>query len=361
MKFPALQRATLKNGTQVILAERHEIPVVQFSYQFPGGFSADQGRKPGTANFTMSLMTEGAGKLGSLAFADAADALPKVLDQAQAEGWTLTQALEHLLRVEVTATDALGASTTLLQACGGSDDEPQRNIVELAQNTPELSILVEAVAAAGLVPTLQGQGPFTVFAPTNAAFAALLAELGVTGLPEHTRREISRRNHGLPLAIRACADELMRLTARIAREQEHVPGETRARRIVAVLDEFDDVAVDGGLLVGGLMTAAAYFVLLERWIAAWVQDRRGPNRVGIPLTNIRLFGLGQPFADGLKIILKEDFTPRHVDRVLYTAAPLLILAASLAIFAAIPFGSVLPPLGIPGLPDPISLLATFFV
>lgn len=64
----------------MILAERHEIPVVQFSYQFPGGFSADQGRKPGTANFTMSLMTEGAGKLGSLAFADAADALGASLD-----------------------------------------------------------------------------------------------------------------------------------------------------------------------------------------------------------------------------------------------------------------------------------------
>jgi NADH-quinone oxidoreductase subunit H len=110
------------------------------------------------------------------------------------------------------------------------------------------------------------------------------------------------------------------------------------------------------LLVGGLMTAAAYLVLLERWIAAWVQDRKGPNRVGIPLTKIRLFGLGQPLADGLKIILKEDFTPSHVDRVLYAAAPLVILAASLAIFAAIPFGSVLPPLGIPGLPDPVPLL-----
>ncbi|WP_163071606.1 insulinase family protein, partial [Acinetobacter baumannii] len=70
----------LKNGTQVILAERHEIPVVQFSYQFPGGFSADKGRKPGPANFTMSLMPEGAGKLGSLAFADAADALGSSLD-----------------------------------------------------------------------------------------------------------------------------------------------------------------------------------------------------------------------------------------------------------------------------------------
>ena len=74
---------------------------------------------------------------------------------------------------------ALGASTTLLQACGGSDDEPQRNIVELAQNTPDLSILVEAVTAAGLANTLS-TGTLTVFAPTNAAFAALLAELGVT-------------------------------------------------------------------------------------------------------------------------------------------------------------------------------------
>ena len=126
----------------------------------------------------------------------------------------------------------------------------------------------------------------------------------------------------------------------------------------ALLPPLETIAalVKIGLLVGGLMTAAAYLVLLERWIAAWVQDRRGPNRVGIPLTKIRLFGLGQPLADGLKIILKEDFTPKHVDKVLYNAAPLLILAASLAIFAAIPFGSVLPPLNIPGLPDPVPFL-----
>ncbi|MCK4684874.1 MAG: NADH-quinone oxidoreductase subunit H, partial [Pirellulales bacterium] len=90
-----------------------------------------------------------------------------------------------------------------------------------------------------------------------------------------------------------------------------------------------------GLLIGGLMTAAAYLVLVERWMAAWIQDRKGPNRVGVPLTKIRLFGLGQPLADGLKIILKEDFTPRHVDKVLYNVAPVLILATSLAIFAAI--------------------------
>lgn len=82
-------------------------------------------------------------------------------------------------RRTVVMAAVLGASTTMLQACGGSDDEPQRNIVELAQNTPELSILVEAVVAAGLAPTLSA-GSLTVFAPTNAAFAALLTELGVT-------------------------------------------------------------------------------------------------------------------------------------------------------------------------------------
>jgi uncharacterized surface protein with fasciclin (FAS1) repeats len=57
---------------------------------------------------------------------------------------------------------------------------PGENIVQVAQATPDFSILVDAVVAANLVETLTGPGPFTVFAPTNAAFAALLAELGVT-------------------------------------------------------------------------------------------------------------------------------------------------------------------------------------
>ena len=97
------------------------------------------------------------------------------------------------------------------------------------------------------------------------------------------------------------------------------------------------------LLVGGLMTAAAYFVLLERRMAAWTQDRIGPNRVGIPLTNIRIWGLGQPLADGLKFILKEEYTPAHVDRRLFILAPLMILASALAVYAVIPFGSLIPP------------------
>ena len=84
-----------------------------------------------------------------------------------------------LNRRTILMTAALGAGTTLLQACGGGDDEPQRNIVEIAQSNPDLSILVEAVVAAGLAQNLS-TGSLTVFAPTNAAFTSLLSELGVT-------------------------------------------------------------------------------------------------------------------------------------------------------------------------------------
>lgn len=97
------------------------------------------------------------------------------------------------------------------------------------------------------------------------------------------------------------------------------------------------------ILIGGLMTAAAYFVLLERRMAAWIQDRVGPNRVGIPLTKVRVFGLGQPLADGVKFIFKEEYIPGHVDRRLYVLAPIIMLVAALAAFAVIPFGSLIPP------------------
>ena len=94
------------------------------------------------------------------------------------------------------------------------------------------------------------------------------------------------------------------------------------------------------LLIGGLLGATSYLVLLERRVAAWIQDRHGPNRVGIPLTKIRIFGLGQPIADGVKFIFKEEFTPGHVDKWLYFLAPSTMFAAALVVFAVIPFGTL---------------------
>src|SRR5882724_2351410 len=76
-----------------------------------------------------------------------------------------------------------------------------------------------------------------------------------------------------------------------------------------------------------ILLTVAYLILLERKIASWVQDRIGPNRVGlgfgiIPgLKDMHMFGLGQPLADGLKFILKEDYRPKNVDKVLFSLAP----------------------------------------
>jgi predicted Zn-dependent peptidase len=75
MRFPALQRATLSNGIKVILAERHEVPVVQMGMEFPGGFRSDHGRKAGTASFAMGMLDEGAGNDDAIALGNRAERL----------------------------------------------------------------------------------------------------------------------------------------------------------------------------------------------------------------------------------------------------------------------------------------------
>ncbi|MEP6938383.1 MAG: pitrilysin family protein [Rudaea sp.] len=69
LTFPNLQRGKLKNGIEVVLAERHDIPVVQLRILFDSGYAADQGRKVGTASFTASMLDEGTKSLDSLAIA----------------------------------------------------------------------------------------------------------------------------------------------------------------------------------------------------------------------------------------------------------------------------------------------------
>jgi NADH-quinone oxidoreductase subunit H len=85
--------------------------------------------------------------------------------------------------------------------------------------------------------------------------------------------------------------------------------------------------------VGAVLTTVAYLILLERKLSAWMQDRRGPNRVGP-------FGIFQPLADGLKFLLKEDVIPAQVDKTLYLLAPTVSLFTTLLAFAVVPFGPV---------------------
>ena len=77
-----------------------------------------------------------------------------------------------------------------------------------------------------------------------------------------------------------------------------------------------------------------YTVYAERRISALIQDRLGPNRVGP-------FGLFQPIADAAKFLLKEDFTPAHVNTFYYWLAPCLAMIPAIITLAVVPFGSTL--------------------
>jgi NADH-quinone oxidoreductase subunit H len=85
----------------------------------------------------------------------------------------------------------------------------------------------------------------------------------------------------------------------------------------------------------GVMIVVAMLTLMERKVSAFMQDRIGPNRVGP-------WGLLQPFADGLKNILKEETYPAHASRIFFVMAPMMAIAPAMITFAVVPFAAPLP-------------------
>jgi len=110
-----------------------------------------------------------------------------------------------------------------------------------------------------------------------------------------------------------------------------------------------------GLVFLGVLTTVPVLVFLERKVSAFIQDRIGPNRVGLmgpdgalegifglglPLTQRRVLGgWFQPLADVIKLLAKEDIVPAHADRFLYTLAPLFALLPPLLAFIVVPIGA----------------------
>lgn len=96
--------------------------------------------------------------------------------------------------------------------------------------------------------------------------------------------------------------------------------------------------IKAAVAFGLYMGFVAYTTLLERWLAAWIQDRIGPNRAGPK-------GLLQPIADGIKNFMKEEAIPARANKALFILAPAIAFVPAMLTWAVIPFASPLP---IPG-------------
>src|SRR6185312_13824175 len=89
-------------------------------------------------------------------------------------------------------------------------------------------------------------------------------------------------------------------------------------------------AIEVLLVVVPLLLAIAYYTYAERKVLAYSQLRKGPNVVGP-------FGLFQPLADGLKLLLKETIVPSGANRIVFVAAPMITFTLALVAWAVIPF------------------------
>src|SRR6202049_734467 len=94
-------------------------------------------------------------------------------------------------------------------------------------------------------------------------------------------------------------------------------------------------------LLGVFLTLFALISVLERKILGRMQNRYGPNRVGP-------FGLFQPVADGIKMLIKEDIVPARADKVVHFLAPILIAATAILTLGVIPYGRNMTPFAIDG-------------
>jgi NADH-quinone oxidoreductase subunit H len=99
------------------------------------------------------------------------------------------------------------------------------------------------------------------------------------------------------------------------------------------------------LVLHVMLLGVAYGIMLERKLSAWIQNRVGPNRTnfsfGVLPFKHHHWGLGQALADGIKMLLKEDYNPNNVDKKLFILAPMLAAIPAMIGWAVIPWGGTL--------------------
>ena len=173
LKFPAVQRGRLKNGSTVVLAERHDVPVVQLSYQFDGGYASDPAGKPGIAGFATTMLDEGAGGYDALGFAARAEDLGASLGA----GASLDGASASLSALKEQLDPSLALFATMLRSPRFDAAEIERVRAQWIAGIAQEKARPQSAALRVLPPLLYGAGhpygiPFTG-SGTEAAIGAL--------------------------------------------------------------------------------------------------------------------------------------------------------------------------------------------
>jgi len=173
LAFPDLQRHKLTNGMPVVIASRPGVPVARVSVLFDAGYAADQGRKPGTASFTMGLLDEGTQRLGALAIATRAESLGADLSA----GSSLDTSYGAISALTENLDASIGLLADVLRNPTFPAGEIERVRKEWLASIAREKTSPDAIASRLLPPLIYGPGhpyaiPFTG-SGTEASIAAL--------------------------------------------------------------------------------------------------------------------------------------------------------------------------------------------
>ncbi len=290
LKFPSLQRATLKNGTKIILAEREGVPVVQMSYLFGGGFVADQGAKLGTSSFAMGMLDEGAGDYDAIAFGNRAESLGANLSA----GANLDGASAGLSALKQNLDPSVALFADMLRRPRFDQNEVDRVKASWIAGIAQEKARPNGAALRVLPPLLYGQGH-----PYAIPFSGTGTEASIGSL---TR------------------DDLLAYHARWVRPEEAtllVVGDTTLKEIVPVLEKhLGDWKSEGATRSNGAIPEVALprkprvylidqpgAVQANLYVGQLVPSTRDPGAVKFDIANSVL---GGEFSSRLNMNLRED-------------------------------------------------------
>ena len=290
LTFPALQRGRLANGIQIVLAERHAIPVVQLQLQFDAGYASDQGRELGTSAFTMAMLDEGTKELDSLEIARRAERLGAVISASS--GLDSSSVSLGALKSELDASLALYADVVRNPAFRAADIERIRGqwLAGIAQEKTRPS----GLALRTLPPLLYGDGHAYAIPFTGSGTEASIAALDADALRSYARDYLRPDN----VTILVAGDTTL---AEITPRLESVFGDWKAPAQALPKKNIATVAVPAKPRVYLVDKPAAQQSLILAGVVA--PSTRAPNNLEIQTMN---GAFGGSFTSRLNMNLRED-------------------------------------------------------